>query len=304
MTKITQCDYERFLRSHRKVNVGGVEVRLHGRQKVTQYSPPEDYELERGTVWSFPDRGGWATHTGDYRGNWSPYIPHNLILKFTKKGDMVLDPMVGGGTTLIECRLLGRRGIGVDINQDAIMITRDRLNFTLPNGNHIDPEIETFVGDARNLNEIEDETIDLIATHPPYAKIISYTRGNISGDLSSLPIPKYLEEIHRVAEECIRVLKQNGHCTILVGDTRRGRHYIPLAVRVLLQFFDVGFTLKEHIIKRQWGMKSTRERWRGKKYDFYLITHESLFIFRKPSRIEDLSKLKFSQKWWTVPTTF
>ena len=38
------------------------------------------YELQNTTIWSFPDRGNWATHKGDYRGNWSPHIPKNLIL--------------------------------------------------------------------------------------------------------------------------------------------------------------------------------------------------------------------------------
>lgn len=43
------------------------------------------------TVWSFPDRGDWATHVGNYRGNWSPHIPRNLILRYTQPGELVLD---------------------------------------------------------------------------------------------------------------------------------------------------------------------------------------------------------------------
>jgi hypothetical protein len=83
-----------------------------------------------------------ATVVGNYRGNWSPYIPRNLILRYTQPGDIVLDRdgnprmpaehtclrppearlgMMGSGTTLVECKLLGRRAVGVDVNPDAVM---------------------------------------------------------------------------------------------------------------------------------------------------------------------------------------
>lgn len=84
---------------------------------------PENFDLECSTVWSFPKRGNWATHRSDYRGNWSPQVVRNLILRYSNEGDTILDPMVGGGTTLIECKLTGRKGIGIDINPEAIRIT-------------------------------------------------------------------------------------------------------------------------------------------------------------------------------------
>ena len=57
---------------------------------------PENFELETNTVWAFPERGKWATHDAKYRGNWSPYIPRNVILRYSKEGDVVLDQFVGG----------------------------------------------------------------------------------------------------------------------------------------------------------------------------------------------------------------
>lgn len=72
------------------------------------------------SIWSFPDRGSWATHNGNYPGNWSPYIPRNVIKRYSNKGDIVLEPFLGSGTTLIEAKLLGRKGIGVDINSYGI----------------------------------------------------------------------------------------------------------------------------------------------------------------------------------------
>jgi DNA modification methylase len=91
-----------------------------------------------------------------------------------------------------------------------------------------------------------------------------------------------------VAVETYRVLAPNRHCAVLIGDTRRHKHYVPLSVRVLEQFLDVGFILREDIIKLQHRMRGTREKWRGRSYDFYLIAHEHLYVFRKPAEGEDL----------------
>jgi len=62
---------------------------------------------------------------------------------------------------------------------------------------------------------------------------------------------------------------------------RRSRHYVPLSVRVLEQFLDVGFLLRADIIKLQHRMKGTREKWRGRSYDFYLIAHKHTFESRE-----------------------
>ena len=125
---------------------------LTGHKSVRSIHPP-DFELEQTTVWSFPDRGGWATHKANYRGNWSPFIPRNVIERYSKPGDLVLDQMVGGGTTLVECKVLGRDALGVDINLDAGMLTLDRLNFDYPSYLETMPEtdIRVFQGDARRL---------------------------------------------------------------------------------------------------------------------------------------------------------
>ena len=293
MKEITEKDYRDFIKSHQFVVIENVKVPLSKEYKIEKFEP-ENFKLERTTVWSFPDRGDWATHKGNYRANWSPYIPRNLILRYTKENDLVLDQMVGSGTTLIECKLLNRGGIGIDINPDAIMVTRNRLDFKYK----YNPEIKTYVGDARNLNLIEDETIDLIATHPPYANIVRFSNNKIKGDLSNVKnIDEFIKEMEKVAEESYRVLKSGKHCAILIGDTRKRKHFVPITARVLEVFLKVGFILREDVIKIQWKMKSTREKWRGSNYDFLLLAHEHLFIFRKPAKNEKLTPYKNSIFW-------
>ncbi|MEM4326003.1 MAG: DNA methyltransferase, partial [Candidatus Pacearchaeota archaeon] len=176
MKEITDNDYKSFISKHKKIVIEDTELEIgnHNNIKILQ---PENFELETTTIWSFPDRGKWATHylNAKYRGNWAPQVARNLILRYSQEDDTVLDAFLGSGTTLIECKLTGRKGIGIDINKEALILTRDRLNF-----NALDkfPEQKTFLGDARNLNLIKDESIDLIATHPPYASIISYTKNS------------------------------------------------------------------------------------------------------------------------------
>ncbi|NLK43055.1 MAG: methyltransferase domain-containing protein [Tissierellia bacterium] len=239
---------------------------------------PKNFNLEATTVWSFKDRGDWATHNGKYRGNWSPYIPRNLILRYTKEGDTVLDPFLGSGTTLIETKLLKRKGIGIDINPDAIKIAEESLRF---NKNYdYNPTIYNM--DSRNLNIIEDNSIDLICAHPPYANIIKYS-DDIEGDLSLLDIDDFLNEIAKVAKELYRVLKKDKYCAVLIGDTRRNKHMIPLGFEVMQRFLKAGFALKETIIKEQHNCQATGFWYkRSIEYNFLLIAHEYLFVFRKP----------------------
>lgn len=90
---------------------------------------PKSFSPEQTTIWSFPDRGKWATHSGDYRGNWPPYVPRNLILRYSKPGDWVLDQFLGSGTTLVEAKLLNRNAVGVDINPQSVSLSEENLKF-------------------------------------------------------------------------------------------------------------------------------------------------------------------------------
>ncbi|HXX56703.1 MAG TPA: DNA methyltransferase [Thermodesulfovibrionales bacterium] len=251
---------------------------------------PENFDLECTTVWSFPKRGNWATHRSDYRGNWSPQVARNLILRYSTEGDLVLDPMVGSGTTLVACKLTGRKGVGIDINPEAIRITEERLNF-----DHLSKEKQKcYVGDARNLDPMENNSVDLIITHPPYADIIKYSEGRIKEDLSNIhSIDTFCAEIEKVAQECYRVLKPDKFCAILIGDTRRKKFYIPLAYKVMEIFMKAGFVLKEDIIKVQHNCRATGF-WvkKSKLYNFLLIMHEHLFVFQKQCQRAKAQKLR------------
>jgi len=92
-----------------------------------------------------------------------------------------------------------------------------------------------------------------------------------------------------------RSIKPHRYCAILIGDTRKGTHYVPLSHYVLRRFLKVGFVLKEGIIKTQHNCVYSK-RWESKaKCDkFYLIMHEHLFVFRKTKPGENLSRIRYS----------
>jgi DNA modification methylase len=298
MREITEQEYKEFIKDRREIMVNGNRVKLLTGSQIKLYEP-KDFTLEKTTVWSFEKRGNWATHIGNYRGNWAPQIPRNLILRYSNEGDIVLDQMLGSGTTLIECRLLGRNGIGVDVNIDALMVAYNRLDLTpMP----IEKQVTTqqiYLGDARDLDLINDETIDLISTHPPYAYIIPYSKERENGDLSRVHnVDEFVLEMDKVAQECFRVLKPGKHCAILIGDTHKHKHYVPISYRVLEVFLKQKFILREDIIKEQWHTQTMRGRWsKSFNHDFLLTFHEHLFVFRKPDMNEKISKFKDSMEW-------
>lgn len=237
---------------------------------------PENFELETNTVWAFPDRGKWATHDAKYRGNWSPYIPRNVILRYSQEGDTVLDPFVGGGTTAVEAKLTNRNFVGFDINPNAVELSRKKCEF------QFDTTASSIIdmADARKL-PLADNSVDLICSHPPYADIIHYS-DDIEGDLSLLPMKAFLFEMGKVADEFHRILKKDRFCAILIGDMRKKGMVQPLAFETMRVFELAGFKTKEIIIKEQHNCKATGY-WKTNsiKFNFLLLAHEYLFVFKK-----------------------
>lgn len=180
----------------------------------------------------------------------------------------------------IEAKLLNRNLLCYDINPEAIKLTEDLIDFEIKNKSKI--KVKKYNATEKNKN-LKKESIDFVLMHPPYADIIKYSDWKIKEDLSNIhDIDKFCDEIEKVAKESFRVLKKWWYCAVLMWDTRRNKLYQPLAFKTMERFLKVWFVLKEDIIKVQHNCKAT---WfwvkKTKDFNFLLIMHEHLFIFKK-----------------------
>ena len=265
------------------------------RKKTVAEWVPKDFQLETTTIWNFLHRGSWAVHRGDYRGNWPPQLVRNLIQRYSREGDLILDPFMGGGTTLLEAWLLRRRSVGLDISKLAMQTTRGRLEemesaAKLSNEIDLDPEMRpvTVQGNALDFKEIigclgaDYEKISLACIHPPYLNAVQYTKSDDT-DLSRIDDPKeFARRIRSLAEKIHEALEPGGYCTVLMGDVRKAGQLIPLGYDTLNQFMKARFELQDIIVKAQHRDRSSEFYLRNDKQ--LLLSHEYLFILKKSNQ--------------------
>ncbi len=254
---------------------------------------PNNTNLETTTVWDFPRRGTWAVHSGDYRGNWAPQIPHNLITRYTQKGELVIDAFAGGGTTLIEAWLLERPSIGIDIAKLAIQTINAKLEemenlAKADNSVHLDSSLRPKVieGNALKLNSllklhhVNRHDVKLICVHPPYLDSLKYTVNN-NNDLAKNSDPKvFCSRLKLFAQEARCVLSDGGVCAVLIGDVRKHGKFVPLGYMTLQTFLAQGFEIESIVIKTQHKDRSS-EFYMGHQQKMLLFAHEYLYILRK-----------------------
>jgi len=251
------------------------------KKKIKTWNGEED--LQRTTVWKFGKRGTWAVHNGLYRGNWPPQVPNNIIRRYSDEGDLVLDPFLGGGTTVIESWLLGRKSIGLDISPHAISISKKRIEEMVvkaPKGK-LNPLFKPIIleGDARDLSFLEESSVDLICTQPPYLNALRYTEYH-PNDLSHIKnANEFCREFRKVAKELFRVLKKGKVCAVQMGDTRQNGEFIPLGFMIFQVLLSTGFKTNNIVIKLQYADRSTGFYKNLKELQ---IAHEYIFIMKKP----------------------
>jgi len=217
-----------------------------------------------------------------------------IIEIFTKKGDVVLDPFMGCGSTVIASVLEGRKGIGLDLSKDYYEIAMRRLNNIDPEKlkeDRIEPEI--YNGDARELGEhISESSIDLCITSPPYWDILNRSRtadkkqsvsySDSDKDLGNISSYEYfLGELEHIFSLIHAALKPKGFCVVVVMDIRKKNKFYSFHSDLANRMIKNGYSFEDIIIwDRQHEYNNMRPL--GYPYAFRINkVHEYILIFRK-----------------------
>lgn len=196
-------------------------------------------------------------------------LPKKCIELFTHKGELVLDPFVGIGTTLIAARDLERNAVGFDLNQEYINFTNKRFNQTQLDFGENTKQI-AICDDALNIPEYLDEkTVSLCVTSPPYANMLNHERLNKSlrsdlrenkhyktvqqysnnpRDLGTMKLKEYIDALAEIYKGILPLLKPKAHCVINVNDLWENNHRYPTHSYIIGSMEKVGYELRNIII--------------------------------------------------------
>lgn len=244
-------------------------------------------EIWTDSLWLIPERDKTGKHDGFYHGNFIPQIPRQLILRYTKKDDIVFDPFVGSGTTAYEAESLGRHFVGIDIQPKLIELIKNKVDnkkyfAELIAGDSTDKKTTDAV--ANILNKRKRANIQLAILHPPYADIIKFS--NDKRDLSNAKtLHDFLNNFSLVINNTLSLLEKSRYLAIVIGDKYAQGKWIPLGFYCLNEAQKLGLTLKSIIIKNMAGNRAKQNkesiwRYRALSSDYHIFKHEYIFIFK------------------------
>ena len=239
------------------------------------------------SLWLLGNRAKRLHATGDFHGNFVPQIPEQMLLRYTKEGDTVLDLFTGAGTTFYECLRLKRNFIGVDINEATIealtkhIATLDNvdINWNLINGDSSKKKIKAEIRKYAN-------PVQHVFMHPPYWDIIKFSE--LDDDLSNTEtLEEFLEMFNLVIKNAYYLLEKGRYATIVMGDKYHKGEWIPLGFYCMKLAMEAGFTLKSICVKdiagneKGKGVNTNLWRYRSLNGGFYIFKHEYILILKK-----------------------
>jgi hypothetical protein len=240
------------------------------------------------SLWILDKRDTSGAHLGWYWGNFIPQIPHQMMLRYTKKGEWVLDTFLGSGTTLIECRRLGRNGIGIELNQEVADKAKELIQKEENKDNVI---TEVIVGDSRTidinsvLSKYKINHVQLLIMHPPYFDIIKFSGDE--RDLSNAKnINEFLKMFGEVMDNTTSFLENGRYLVLVIGDKYSKGEWIPLGFYCMNEVLKRKYLLKSIIVKNfeeTSGKRNQKELWRYRALvgGFYIFKHEYIMLFKK-----------------------
>ncbi len=240
------------------------------------------------SLWVIERRDRTGAHNAGYWGNFIPQIPQQLLKRYTKKNEWVLDTFAGSGTTLMECQRSGRNAIGIDISREAIDLARENLSREKNAYGieiHLINEDSTSLSYRSILDQLGIPSVQLVIMHPPYWDIIKFSSDG--KDLSNAEnMCSFLAGIRNIAMSAHSILDKGRYLALVIGDKYSKGEWIPLGFYSMNEVMKSGFKLKSTVVKNYditRGKKNQQELWRYRALmgGFYVFKHEYIFLFQK-----------------------
>lgn len=227
-------------------------------------SPKEWLKSQLG-VWQFTYENRDIRDKNVHPATFPISLSKKVIELFTHKGELVLDPFVGSGTTLVTAQDIDRNAVGFDLKEDYIKLCGKRLVTERLFNTSQQIAIQD---DAKNISKYFDkESISLIFTSPPYANLLNRERKNKSRrnrkneqlgrveqysqdprDLGTMEQTQYTSSMGEIFEYILPLLKPKSHCVINIPDMWWKNRRITLHVSLITELRKRGYELRNTII--------------------------------------------------------
>lgn len=243
----------------------------------------------------------WDMQREDYRklfwpGSNIPNVQRNLFGLYTRKGDMILDPFFGGGTTGVVCYEMNREFIATDLvpadkfhdDMKKYPWYKGIANWAYYHLSATDKDYTLII--KQQLEEYKKNYVDFIFWHPPYHNIIEYHKEvgvEKSLDLSALSYPQFLEAMNEVFFQTMPLLKIGGYSALLIGDKSVKGQWHTMGFDVMKEALKYDLILKSVVVKNMAGNEAKGgpaailQRSRDLRNGSLTFRHEYIFIFEK-----------------------
>lgn len=248
-------------------------------------------DININSLWLIDKRDKSGKHKNIYHGNFIPQIPNQLIRRYTKENEIIIDPFLGGGTTLYECDSLKRKLIGLDINEKALEFVFDNMGndfdknrFFITVCDNTNSESIKYINEG--LEALKSKSAQFVIFHPPYMNVIKFT--DKKEDLSQIKdMNDFLNAFLKTCENILPFLDKDRYFAVVIGDIYKDSEVKPLSFNVMNTIqnnFKV--KLKGIIIKNIMGNRGKLKNenfwiYRALKSDYYIFRHEYIFVFKK-----------------------
>lgn len=249
-------------------------------KKKEEKEENEKPTFETTTLWDYPRQSYGKKPKGNYKfqGVTPAFIIWNMLQRYTKKGDLVVDPMVGSGTTIDVCEEEGRKVIGYDVNPK---------------------HPKAIKNDSRKI-PLGDDSVDMVFIDSPYGDNVRYSDDPRDIGHISAENPKFYGELEKVAQEIYRILKPGKVMGWLIGDQWVKKKFTPVGFKIYEMLTEnVRFEPIDVISVTRRGQSSNTGVWhyRAKKWNFFLRGFKYLLLMRKPDGTKKEVKKRSKVNW-------